>query len=212
MRLLIAIPTLDYMHYAFVESLIKLTNYLKDDGVDFTVELRSGTLVYHARENICKKAMGEGYTHVLWIDADMIFEETVVDDLLFCGKPYVAGIFHARRPPHSSCLFKSITPIERYSMDTYPSEPFEIAASGMGLVLMETSVIQTVFDNFSTCFMPTMALGEDIAFCERVGKCGIKMYADPSVRVGHIGHITIMPESEEEWKGKVANIERIKKC
>ena len=212
MRLLLAIPTLDYMHFAFVESLLKLVTYLKDDGVDFDIDLRSGTLVYHARENICKKAMQEGFTHVLWIDADMVFEETVVDDLLFCGKPYVSGIFHARRAPHTSCLFKSIDPIERFSMDTYPSEPFEIAASGMGLVLMETSVIQTVFNRYSTCFLPTAALGEDIAFCDRVAKCGIKMYADPSVRVGHIGHITIWPESEEEWKGKVANLKRIKSC
>ena len=35
MRLLIAIPTLDYMYFGFVESLMKLLMYLKDDGVDF---------------------------------------------------------------------------------------------------------------------------------------------------------------------------------
>ena len=212
MRLLIAIPTLDFQHFEFVKCLIKLVTYLKDDGVDFDVEMRGGTLVYHARENICRKAMGEGYTHVLWIDADMIFEETVVDDLLFCGKPFVCGIFHARRPPHSSCLFKSIHPIERFTMDSYPSAPFEIAGCGMGLVLMETNVIQTVFNKFSTCFLPMQGLGEDIAFCDRAHQCGIPIWADPSVRVGHIGHIIITPESEEEWKGKVANIERIKKC
>lgn len=212
MRLLIAIPTLDYMYFGFVESLMKLLMYLKDDGVDFDVDFRSGTLVYHARENICKKAMAEGYSHVLWIDSDMIFDETVVDDLLFCGKPYVAGVFHARRPPHLSCLFSSLEPIERFSMDTYPSEPFEIAGSGFGLVLMETDVIRKVLDKFGTCFHPTKELGEDLAFCYRVHQCGLTMFADPSVRVGHVGHITIYPESEEEWRGKVANIERIKRC
>lgn len=212
MRLLIAVPTLDYMYYGFVESLTKLVMYLKDDGVDFAVEFHNGTLVYHARENICRKAMAEGFTHVLWIDADMIFTETVVDDLLFCGRQYVAGIFHARRPPHLSCLFKSLEPIERFSMDTYPGEPFRIAGSGFGLVLMETDVIRRIWDKFGTCFHPTPALGEDLAFCYRADKCGIAMFADPSVRVGHVGQITIYPESEEEWKGKVANIERIKSC
>ena len=212
MRLLIAVPTLDYMYYGFVDSLTKLIMYLKDDGVDFDLDLRSGTLVYNAREHICMKAMQECYTHVLWIDADMIFQETVVDDLLWTEKPYVAGIFHARRAPHCSCLFKSLDPIDRYSMDDYPCEPFKIAGSGMGLVLMETTAIQAVYDKFGTCFLPMADLGEDLAFCKRLGECGIEMWADPSVRIGHVGHITIWPEEEEAWRGKIANIERIKKC
>ena len=212
MRLLIAVPTLDYMYYGFVDSLTKLIMYLKDDGVDFDLDPRSGTLVYNAREHICMKAMQEGYTHVLWIDADMIFQETVVDDLLWTEKPYVAGIFHARRAPHCSCLFKCLDPIDRYSMDDYPCEPFKIAGSGMGLVLMETTAIQAVYDKFGTCFLPMADLGEDLAFCKRLGECGFEMWADPSVRIGHVGHITIWPEAEETWRGSIANIERIKKC
>lgn len=212
MRLLIAIPTLDFMHIGFVESLTKLVMYLKDDDVDFDVEFRSGTLVYCARDRICKKAIDEGYTHILWIDADMIFEETVLDDLLFAEKEYISGIFHARRPPHLSCLFKSLDPIERYSMDEYPCQPFEVAATGFGLVLMETSVVKRVWEKYGTCFLPSADLGEDLAFCKRAEECGVKMFADPSVRVGHIGHITIYPEDEEGWKGKVANLERIKRC
>lgn len=208
MRLLIAIPTLDYMYHGFVDCLTKLICYLKDDGVDFDIDLRSGTLVYHARENICRKAMAEDYTHVLWIDADMIFPETILDDLMWCEKPYVSGIFHARRAPHCSCLFKSLDPIDRYYGNEYPTEPFEIAGSGFGCVLVETAVIRKVFNKFGTCFMPTKELGEDLAFCQRVAEVGVKMYAEPTARIGHVGHVVITPESEEEWNGKLMRNER----
>lgn len=208
MKLMIAIPTLDFVHVKFMECLVKLIRYLDEDGVDFTVEIKSGTLVYHAREQLATKARMEFYTHILWLDSDMIFNEDVVDDLLFHKKPYVCGIFHARREPHLSCLFKSLTPIERWSCGEYPDQLFEIAGGGMACTLMDVNVVRKVWERYGSCFMPTPALGEDLAFCERAAACGIKMYADPAVRIGHIGHIVINPEDEEGWKAKVSGTER----
>lgn len=207
MKLLIAIPTLDYMHSEFVECLIKLTRYLEQDNVDFEVCIKSGTLVYHARDLLATKARQEFFTHVLWLDSDMIFNEEVVDDLMFHDKEYVTGIFHARRPPHLACSFKSLNPIERFSCADYPEGLFEIAGSGLACTLMSVHVLQKVWERYGTCFMPTPALGEDLAFCERVGNCGIKMYADPSVRIGHIGHIVINAEDEQGWRAKVSGLE-----
>lgn len=202
MKLLIAIPTLDYIHHAFMQSLVKLVTRLKDDGVDFDVEIKSGTLVYHARNLLATKARQEGYTHVLWLDSDMVFTEDLLDDLMFSGKDFVSGIYHARREPHVSCIFKGIDPVDRFSNDTYPTEPFEIRGCGFGCVLMTVDVINKVFSKFDTCFLPMASYGEDLAFCFRATCCGIKIYCDPGVRLGHVGHITIYPEYEEKWKAK----------
>lgn len=203
MKLMIAVPSLDFMHTEFVKSLVALTKYLSADDVDHDVVIQSGTLVYVARDNLAKKAAGEDYTHVLWLDSDMVFGEELVDDLLFCGAPFVSGICHGRRPPHLSCLFRSLDPLDRYHAEEYPREPFEIAGSGFGCVLMETDVIRKMLKECGTCFMPTRRLGEDLAFCERCRILGIRMMADPSVRIGHIGHITIWPEDEDRYIDRI---------
>ena len=100
MKLLIAMPSLDYMHSETVISLTRLIMRLKDEGVDFDVEIKTGTLVYVARDRIAYKAIDEGFTHVLWLDADMVFNDDLLDDLMFCEKDFVSGIAHGRRPPH----------------------------------------------------------------------------------------------------------------
>ena len=94
MKLLIAIPSNDYMHFEFTSCLVKLVSRLKDDGIDFDVAIQGGTLVYVGRDKLAYKAIDEGYTHVLWLDADMIFTDNIVDHLLFAGKSFVSAIYH----------------------------------------------------------------------------------------------------------------------
>lgn len=201
MKLLIAIPTLDYMHWEFVRSLTNLVTRLKDEGIDFDVCFRSGTLVYVARDLLANKAIDEGYTHSLWLDADMVFTDDLLDDLMFCEKEMVCGVYHSRRPPHPACTFTSLDPIER--VEEYPTSAFEIAGCGFAGVLIETSVLNRVRSFFGTCFCPSKALGEDLEFCRRAGELGIKMYCEPTARMGHIGHITIYPEDEQRWMSKI---------
>ena len=97
MKLLIGIPTLDYVHSEFMRCLIALIQRLRDDGINFDVDIESGTLVYIARDRIAHKAINENYTHVLWLDSDMIFNADLLDDLMFSGEAFVSGIYHARR-------------------------------------------------------------------------------------------------------------------
>lgn len=201
MRLLICIPTLDYVYSDFMKCLTKLVCRLKDDGIDFDVEIISGTLVYIAREKLAHKAVNEGYTHTLWLDSDMIFTEDLLDDLMFSNKDFITGVYHARRPPHGSCIFKDIRLdyIQKYEDSEYPHSVFEIAGCGFGCVLVNTEIFKKVYDRFGDAFLPLPGLGEDIAFCDRVQKCGFKMFCEPSVRLGHVGHITIYPEDRERY-------------
>ena len=108
MRLLIAIPTTDYIHADFVKSLVKLTEELGRRKIAYSVEVQAGTLVYIARNRLANKAINEKYTHVLWLDSDMVFHEQILDDLLFCGKEMVCGAFVSRRPPYGPCVYTSI--------------------------------------------------------------------------------------------------------
>lgn len=212
MKLLIGIPSLDFMHTDFVKSLTALTVRLKDDGIDFDVEIMSGTLVYFARDNIACKAINGGYTHVLWLDSDMVFTDDILDDLAFSGKQFVSGIYHARRKGHQSCIFKSIDiekGIERF--ETYPTDTFRIAGCGFGCVLTDVEILRAVQTQEGTCFTPIKLYGEDLAFCLRASRLGYKIWCEPSVVCGHIGHLTVYPEDYEIWKSRISNIDEFQK-
>lgn len=209
MKLLIAIPTHDYMHMDFVNSLLALTKKLMEDGIEYHVKLHGGTLVYHGRDALAKTAIEGGYTDVLWIDADMVFQDTLLEDLQFSGKPFVSGIAHGRRPPHQSCLFSEIYPgVQRFV--EYPNSTFKVAGCGFGCVLIKTEILKVVKERNGTCFFPTRELGEDLAFCKRAIDAGYEIWAEPSVRLGHIGHIAIYPEYREQYVNSFDNPEVLK--
>ena len=123
-RLLIAVPCTDYMHADFVKSLVNMTSHMQREGIAHEVVLHVGTLVYLGRDSLCCKAMNDGFTHILFIDSDMVFHETAVEDLAFCGKDFVCGAFQSRRPPYGSCIFTSLKPAERVQKDGYGNDPF----------------------------------------------------------------------------------------
>lgn len=204
MKLLIAIPTNDYMHYQFVECLTKLVKRLDEDGIDYDIAYQGATLVYVGRDKLANKAMNECYTHMLWLDSDMIFTEDLLDDLMYSGKPFVTGIAHSRRAPHVSCIFKEIWPkVDRWEGCEYPIQAFRIGGCGFACVLIETEIVRNVYNKNGTAFFPMRELGEDLAFCKRATDMGYEIWAEPSVKLGHIGHITIYPEYEKLYRSSI---------
>ena len=193
-KLLIAVPTTDYMHADFVLSLIRLQAHLQHEGISHQVEVVAGTLVYLARNKLACKAINDGYTHILFLDSDMVFDETVVEDLLFCGKDFVCGAFQGRRRPYGSCIFTSLRPVER--VKHYGAEPFRVEGCGMACTIIRTEILKNVQEKFGTTFMPTAEFGEDLAFCWRAMQTGAEVWCDPSVRIGHIAHVPIYPGEE----------------
>ena len=205
MKLLLAIPCMDIVPVPFMESLIGLTRRLDRDKVCYEIGIESGTLVYMARDRLASKAVNNGFTHVLWLDSDMVFSDAIVEDFQFCGKSFVSGIAHGRRSPFISCLFKSLdlSALERWKYEDYPADTFRVAGCGMACVLMETKILNEVFLKFNTCFMPLLSYGEDLSFCKRAVSLGYEIWAEPTVRLGHVGHLTIWPEDAERYKSEI---------
>lgn len=190
-KIMIAIPTLDYIHYKFVESLTKLTRRLDREKINYDVVFKGGTLVYLSRDWIVRHAASNGYTHILWLDADMVFDDDILDKLLQDDKDIVTGVYVSRHVDKGSVLFEDLHGKKRYT--EYPDKMFEIEGCGFGCVLTKTSALRKVMDYHGTCFLPTLEFGEDLACCERLLKHGFKMYSDPRVKAGHIGQAIVMP-------------------
>lgn len=206
MKLLIAIPTNDQMPFQFVESLTKLIRRLDKDGIDYDVAFQGGTLVYVARDKLVKQAMASDYSHMLWLDSDMVFTEDLFEDLKDSGKDFVTGIAHSRREPFSSCVFSEIYPCFRKWQGEYPQNTFEIAACGFACVLISMEIIKAVWEKHSTAFFPDPRLGEDVSFCKKAAELGFKIFAEPSVKVGHIGQRIIYPGDQEEYWNSVQGV------
>lgn len=198
-RLMIAVPTIDYIHFAFAERLTALVMRLKDMGVEFSVRFQGNTMVYLARDALAARAMEEGFSHVLWLDADMLFPETLAEDLWESGKSFVSGVYHARRPPHRSCVFTNLNPVERPDWE-YPAEPFRIAGCGFGCVMVETAVLKAVELGTGVLFLPDGAFGEDLSFCRRATALGHEIWCQPRAVCGHIGQMAVYPEAQREWQ------------
>lgn len=205
MKLLVAVPCMDTVPVPFLRSLVRLAQKLTADGIEHEIAIESGTLVYMARDRLAGKAVNQGFTHVLWLDSDMVFEPEIVEDLQFCGKDFVSGIAHGRRKPFVSCLFKDIdlNRLSLWKLDEYPHEAFEIAGCGMACCLMTADIIKRVMIQYGTAFNPMPQYGEDLSFCKRVAALGIKMYAEPSVRLGHIAHIAIYPDDTPRYQDEL---------
>ena len=189
---MIAVPTVDYVHAEFTKSLVRLGMKLAKDGIDADVEIMGGTLVYVARNRIAHRAIDGGYTHVLWLDSDMVFGENILDDLLFCGKDVVCGAFVSRRRPYGPCVYTSIDdPANMVKVDVFGVEPFAVAGCGFATVLTSVDALKDVLDKFGTCFRPTDKYAEDLAFCDRLRAVGREIWCDPTVRPGHIAHVPV---------------------
>ena len=192
MKLMVAVPTTDYVHAEFVRCLGQMCIELAENGTEVDLQVQSGTLVYIARNRLARKAIDRGFTHVLWLDSDMTFSPNIVDDLLFCGKEMVCGAFVSRRPQYSPCVYSDISdPGNMVPVKNFGTEPFRVDGCGFAAVLTETQLLKDVWTKFDTCFRPTEKYGEDLAFCDRVKQIGGEIWCEPTVRPGHIALVPV---------------------
>ena len=205
-KLLIAVPSFDTMRVEFVRSLMALTAKLHADNIWHEVKILNGTLVHIARDRLASHAVNNEFTEVLWLDADMVFDGNVYEDLAIDGKDMICGSFISRHYPYVSCIFSSLEPPER--INQVPEDLIRVAGCGFGCVLMKTQVLKDVMlNNGGRCFLPDQKLGEDLAFCKRAKACGYEIWCEPTVQIGHVGSVVIWPGDEERLRGDIKNME-----
>ena len=217
MKVLIAIPTLNSVPIEFFMSILGLKMV-----EDTEVSIVANSLVYQARNQLALKAIDEGYDYVLWLDSDMVFASDTLTRLLDDAEKYkvdyVAGLAFWRHKPTNPVIYKRVLwgqnkdgTIEHGAeiWKDYPKDKFfEIGGSGMGCVLVRTSVIRKVAETFKCSpFEPMPFMSEDLSFCWRLARLGFPMYCDSRIKVGHVGQYifdeAFYLEQENENTGRV---------
>lgn len=196
MKTLIAIPAMDQNPVGFTSSLATL-----DKQGDVAVSFLIGSLIYDSRNKLAVQAIKGGFDYVMWFDSDMVFESDTMTRLqkhLQDGYDIVTGLYFRRTPPYTPVLFSKLEVredgigVDFADYNDYPSDRlFEVAGCGFGCVIMKTEVLVDIFSNTGNMFQPFASAGEDIAFCIRARERGYKIFCDPTVKLGHVGHAVI---------------------
>lgn len=162
-------------------------------GYCLNFNVMANCLVYDARERLAEYAIELGATHLLFLDSDMTPPYDTILSLHAKNVDIISGKIFQRKYPYQPCFYtkarvdKNFKPIMEGPLDpeSWPKE----GAHGMEGVGMACTMIKTsIFKNIpKPWFFPMPGVGEDLAFCMRARKSGMKIYTDFGIDCGHIG-------------------------
>lgn len=174
-----------------------------------------------ARSQLATDAMEQGFEETVWIDSDVEFEPASVSRLRDWQLPIVCGIY-----PKKSCRELAIHVLPGTKQMRFGSGGglHEILYAAAGFLYVHRSAYEQIQERcqLPTCnmhfrkplvpyFQPLVRtdfeggpwyLGEDFAFCERARMSGIKIWADTTIRLWHVGSFRY------GWEDAGRNVER----
>jgi hypothetical protein len=190
MKLAICVPARDTVHAGFAKALANLAAQLQKDGIDYEILINLGSVIPQQRNTLVQEAQQINATHTLWLDSDMYFPASTVNQLLKHKKPIVAATYSTRVKPLRSVAF-----VDRNDLDirlTSNAGLHEVFGVGMGCMLVDIEVYRYVqrpwFQYLYNRDTQDLS-GEDIWFCQCARDAGYEIYvdADLSNNVAHFG-------------------------
>ncbi|OGS27911.1 MAG: hypothetical protein A2297_04700 [Elusimicrobia bacterium RIFOXYB2_FULL_48_7] len=208
----------------FLDCWTTLVSYCLQNKIEIVVNRRESCNIYYVR-NMCLGAdvsRGENqkpfdgkidYTHLMWIDSDILFSPREFQKLLDDDKDIVSGIYMMDNGQQFATVkewdeeyfkknggFQFLTPEDIKRADESATknganklattELLEVAYTGFGFMMIKKGVFESMTYPW---FRPIeKKIGdmvdftmEDVAFCLRAKEAGFKVHIDPLVRVGH---------------------------
>lgn len=156
-------------------------------------------LVSDLRDDAVMAAQAGGYTHLLFLDADMVWPNDVLDKMLrHHARGIVAGLYHLKFWPHWPVALKESTwndddqnfdyTYDKHAPHTDLLRPEQLVGMGCTLIPME------VFRRFERPWFKYQqnssgisTITEDVWFCQEAAKAGCPIWLDPTVSCLHIG-------------------------
>lgn len=190
-KIIIAIPHTGILNAFTVLSLLSLQ---RPAGYEISFHMVANCLVYDAREKSVEYMMKQKADYLLFLDSDMVPPSDVLVRLVSHDVDMVSGTIFKRIAPFQPCFYSHVgvtkdwkpqlaSPLE-FSKDKL----FEVEGFGMACVLIKREAFEKIERPW---FFPAPNIGEDLTFCMKAKKAGVKMYVDPRVDCGHVGNIIV---------------------
>lgn len=122
-------------------------------------------------------------THILFIDSDVVPRKNTLRTLLKHNKDIVTGVYPMCQ---NGALMWSVNRGDGFVTEL-PTDPFKIESCGFGIVLVKTSVFESIeWPYWETQYKPGhRVMGEDIYFCHKARQAGFDIWCDPKVKCDH---------------------------
>lgn len=205
LRVMIATPCGDMVHADFAYSLAAMVNHIHADGVPGLTELSiqniRTSVLPDSRNKLVKQAIAGRFTHMLWIDSDMVFPHDMLARLVAFKRDIVGINASMRGPPYLTTAqtahgVRCVTNSDSTGLE-------RVEHMGFGVALVRVGVfVATAWPWFS--FEPVMEKrvhrGEDYYFCAKAQAKGYKLWIDHDLsrEVGHVGNYAYRPMRDTE--------------
>lgn len=190
MKLLISIPSSRDINGYHAMSMMRLIPFLAKIGVETEIRpLVGASLLSQARQIAVAFAIEEDFSHLLYIDDDIAFDNKAVESVLSRDKDFVAANY-VTKGEGSRPTVVGLDAKEVYSAGKTGIE--KIYQCGMGFTLIKTDVFKKIPEpHFEVIWVPQKKayLGEDAFLCRLLGSKGIELYVDhdASKYIAHMG-------------------------
>lgn len=160
------------------------------------------------RDFALEQASRDGFSHVLFLDADMIWPSDVLVQMLrHHDKGIVGGLYVLKGPPYSPVALADIVEttegVNRYAYQTdYGTELVDVNVLGMGCTLVPTAVTQLLgrrpWFHYENDQNGWPRVSEDVPFCRKAKAAGVPILFDPTVKCGHVA--TQVLDERYHWR------------
>lgn len=147
------------------------------------------------RNNLVVQALRDNCTRLIMMDTDQNYPADTIQKLLSHDKDVVSVNVHRRYPPFDSIMLRGELGAYSHVPDEecFSGELIRIDATGCGCVSFNTEVFLDIpYPWFQQGRLRDgRTVGEDIDFCNKLSKAGYELWADTSIKVGHISVMEI---------------------
>ena len=193
-KILIAIPSMDYVASGFAGSLATLAKV-----GECKISFICSSLIYDARNKLAAQAIESEADYILWLDSDMTFKpDTLIrllKDIEDNNLDIVSALYFRRSHPYSPVAFSKFDFVDNQAVfENYTGELsglHKVEGVGFGCLLMDAQVVFDVFGKYGDCFSPIAKVGEDLSFLWKARQLGYETYLDCDIKCGHVGHVVV---------------------
>lgn len=210
-KIAIATPTTTMVNYQYAQSLAGAVGYLSERGYTVDLLFNSGSVLHRQRNNLVRAFFGSenvnDYTHLVWIDSDMIFPTDAVKVLIDHDKDIVGVNYCARQGYPRFTASKDNKPFVTAPESTGLEK---VDVLGLGLVAIKKEVLKKIgYPWFDFITIGDRIMGEDEYFFSKAASEEYEPWVDQdlSKKVYHIGQTmldynfpNLYQESQEELK------------
>jgi len=151
--------------------------------------IQQGPYIHENRENVVLFAQKGGYSHLFFVDWDMVFGPYVPMQLLEHDKDIVGAMYQVKViPTRPVTIIEENGQPRQMTNEEAPKELFKCYATGAGCMLIKMSVFDKIERPwFSHKGINRIDGGEDVWFCEKARKAGFSIWVDPTIPIKHTG-------------------------